>query len=41
MLLFVTFLSKDSFYSLESTKTLSHQIGSFGRLPEDDDVIRM
>jgi len=33
--------SKDSYYSLESKKNLSHKIGSFGLLPGDDDVIRM
>jgi len=29
--------SKDSYYSLESNKTLSHKIDSFGRLPGDDE----
>jgi len=33
--------SNDSYDSLESNKTLSHKIGSFGRLPGDDDVIWM
>ena len=33
--------SKDTYYSLESNKTLRHEIGSFGRLPGDDDVIQM
>jgi len=32
--------SKDSYYRLESNKTLRHEIGSFGRLPGEDDVIR-
>ena len=31
----------DSYYSPEPNKTLSHEIGSFGRLPGDDDVIQM
>jgi len=30
-----------TYYSLESNKTLSHEIDSFGRLPGDDDVIQM
>jgi len=33
--------SKDSGYSLESNKILSHEMGWFGRLPEDDDLIQM
>jgi len=33
--------SEDSYYSLEFNKILSHKIGSFGRLPGDDDVIGM
>ena len=31
--------SEDSYYSLESNKTLCHNIGSCGRFPGDDDVI--
>jgi len=33
--------SKESYYSLEYNKILSHEIGSFGRLPGDDDVIEL
>jgi len=33
--------SNDSYDRLESNKTLSHKIGSFSRLPGDDDVIWM
>ena len=31
--------SKDSYYNLESNKTLRHKISTFVRLPGDDDVI--
>ena len=30
--------TQDTRYSLESNKTLSHEIDSIGRLPGDDDV---
>ena len=30
----------DSYYSLKSNKTLSHEIGSLGWLPGDNDVIQ-
>jgi len=33
--------SKDSHYSLESNKTLSHEIGSIYRLPGGDNVIKV
>jgi len=33
--------SKESYDSLESNQILSQEIGSFGRLPGDDDVIQM
>ena len=32
--------SKDSYSSLASNKTLSHEIGSLGQPPGDDDVIQ-
>jgi len=34
-------VSKDSYYSLESHKALSHEIGSFDLLPRGDDVNQM
>jgi len=33
--------SKHSYCNLEPNKTLSHEIGSFGRLPVDDGLIKM
>jgi len=34
-------LSKDTYYSVKSKQSLSHEINSFGRLLGDDDVIKM